>query len=352
MPFTKINLAPVLNPLFDKCTKQLEVLDKAPVVGARGGGGGAAAVKPGVAKFKADCIAACTAEINRQGQIYTKEETAYAKMLTSMHQEGKVLSFTVIEMTKKLQQAWDDKLFDELKAKADYIAKMHEELHDEAAAATAHQPWRTNQPWDFQKAIAAVDQAGQNQLFTLFKSHRDPMITATADSKTLIVKLDEFKARSQDCVKTAVTFKARAAVDFNQFAAEVKGLLVEAVKQFKEVAPTADNNAKALQTFIVLCNKTKAKLDNDKDIKPAEQINKGKSIWVKNAKTELKTLAVKIENARARAARSSAPAQFKLITATLDEAEKHVKAVRQDLDALTAEIDIHTKKLAEAKARK
>jgi hypothetical protein len=349
MPFTKIDLAPVLNPVFDKYAQALAAVEKTPVAGARGA---AAPTKPAVTKLKTDCLNAAKAEINRQGQIYTKEESAYVKLLVGMHEEGKALSFTVIDLTKKLQQAWNDKSFEELKAKADYIEEMHQKMHDEAQAATAHQAWRSNQPWDFKKAVATVDQNGQDDLFNLFKSHRDPMIGATADLKTLIVKVDEFKARSQDCAKTAASYKGRAMIDAGQFAQEVKGLVVDSVKQVKEVAPTASNNEKALQTFIVLCNSVKTKLDADKQIKPAEQINKGKAIWVKNAKTELKTLDVKIENAKSRAGRSSTPQQFALIQGSLTEAEKNVQAVRKTLDSLSALIDIHSKKIAEAKARK
>jgi hypothetical protein len=349
MPFTKIDLAPVLDPLFDKAKKELDALEKAPSMGASRGG--AAPAKPAVTKLKADYLARAAKEINRQGQIYTKEETAYAKLLKGMHEEGKKLSATVIDLTRKLQQGWNDEFFDEMKAKATTIAEMHKELHEEAAAATAHQPWRGNQPWDFAKAIAVVDQAGQNQLFALFKSHRDPMVTAMADSKTLIVKVDEFKARSLDCVKTAAAFKVRAAIDATKFADEVKGLLVDSIKQAKEIGGLASNQEKQLQTFVVQCNTVKTKLP-DNDVKAAEQINKGKAIWLKNAKTELKTIGVKIENARARAPRASTPQQLTLIQGSLAEADKNLLAAKKAFDSLGAMIDIHTKKITEAKARK
>lgn len=341
MPFTKLDLAPALNQLFTKCASDIDKVDKKVLSANRA-----------IAGLRATCLNAAKAEINRQGQIYTREETAYAKMLKGMHEEGKALSNNVIDFTKKLQQAWDDKLFDELTAKATYIGEMHQEAHQEAAAATAHQPWRGNQPWDFKKAVAAVEQTGQDQLFQLFKSHRDPMITATADSKTLMVKLDEFKARSADCVKTAAAFKARANVNFGQFADEVKGILGESIKQLKEIAPTAAKNEQALQSFIVLCNKVQTKLDTAKDIKPAEQINQGKAIWLKNAKTELKTLGIKIDNAKSRAGRSSAPQQASLINGSLSQAEQNVQAVKKALDSLGKLIEIHSKKLVEAKARK
>lgn len=326
--------------MFDQAKQEIERLTKA-VGGSRG-----------IPQKKTDCLNRAKQEINRQGQIYTTEETAYAKQAKGMYEEGKVLAFTVLELTKKLEQAWDEKQWEELQAKADYVKEMLEEQSKEAGELTKHQAWRGNQPWTTAKAEDVLGKDGQTELFNLFKSHRDPMVTLLGSISTLRVKIQEFSKRCQDCAQTAKSYKGRHGVNAKLFEEEVKGLLKESIRIVKEEAEQCPRHEKELQVFIVLCNNKKTKLDEAKELKPAEQINSGKSIFLKNGKSTLKTHRIKIDNCKTRINRSATPQQLPLLNGALQEAENNVKKAEQLYESLKKLLEIHSKKLVEAKGRK
>lgn len=111
------------------------------------------------------------------------------------------------------------------------MGQLKDEAHAELAGAVAHQGWRNNQPWVFAKAIAAIGQENQDALFQLFKTHRDPMILATGNVKTYVIKLDEFHIRALDSVKAGAACKARTNVNATQFLEEIKGMLKKAIEK-------------------------------------------------------------------------------------------------------------------------
>jgi F0F1-type ATP synthase membrane subunit b/b' len=339
MSFTKLELAPQLNPLFEKCIADC------------------ANVAPGmssaraVANLKAACLSAAKNEINRQGRIYTSEEQAYITKIKRMHEEAKPLAFTMVDYAQKLAQAWDDKMFAEMSPKVEFIGEMVKEAHDEMSGAVAHQGWRGNVPWKFDKAELAIGKEGQAELFQLFKSHRDPMIAATADLKTFVIKLEEFYSRGTSSLKAAETCKARARVDAGGFIKEVNTLGEKAKKAEQDVDSKVKTETNYLQKFIVLCNTKKTKLDPN-ELKVAEGNQTKNEIWIKNTKTTTKTLEVERGNVALRVNKSVAPGQLGAMNTKLGEIATSLQNARKDVEQLAALLEIHKKKLTEAKNRK
>lgn len=339
MGFTTLNLAPRLDPIFDKCVTDVAAVD--PGLGSA----------RGIAKLKSDCMAAAKAEIDRQGGIYTSEEQTYIAKIKRMHQEAKALTFTLVDYAQKLSQAWNDAMFAEMPEKAKYVGVLSQEAHAELAGAVAHQGWRSNQPWTFAKAESALGKEGNAELFALFKTHRDPMIMAAGDLKTFVIKLDEFHKRAIDSLKAAETCKARAKVNMTEFVGEVKTLLQKAIKAKQDVEHEAKAEEAHLQNFIVLCNKQKTKLD-EKAVKAADGHQLKSEIWLKNSKTTTKTLEVELGNAQIRAKKSVVPAQVTLVNGVFGEADRNLQDTRKAIAAFAGTLDVHKKKLAEAKTRK
>lgn len=339
MSFTKLELAPHLNPLFEKCISDC------------------AKVAPGlssaraIANLKAACLKAAKDEINRQGGIYTSEETAYINKIKKMHEEAKPLAFTMVDYAQKLAQAWNDGMFEEMAPKVEFIGQMSKQAHDEMGGAVAHQGWRGNVPWDFDKAEKAVGAPAQAELFQLFKSHRDPMIAATGDLKTFVVKLDEFYSRGLTSLKAAETCKARARVDGGAFLKEVTALAEKAKKAEEDIASKTKTETNNLQKFIVLCNTKKTKLE-PMEIKAAEGNQAKNEIYIKNNKTTTKTLEVERGNAALRVNKSVIPSQLNAVNAKLGEIATQLQHARKDLDDLAILLEAHKKKLTEAKSRK
>lgn len=329
MGFTVLELKPHLDPLFDKCITQ----------------GGISLL------FKANTLNAAKAEINRQGALYTSEEQAYVRKIKSLHEEGKPLAFTLADHAQKLAQTWDDRMFEEMKPKVEFLGQMVAEAHKEMGEAVAHQGWRGNTPWSFDKAEKAVGTEGQAELFQLFKHHRDPMIAATGDLKTVIVKLQEFHARGMSSLKAAETLRARSKVNANEFLHEVEDLLAKARKADQDIEPRAKDEIDRLQKFVVLCNTRKTKLD-PQEIKLAEGNQLKNEIWLKNNKTTTKTLEVERANAALRVAKSVPPGQVSATNTKLAEVKSSLEKARKKLDDLGVTLEAHKKKLTEAKTRR
>jgi hypothetical protein len=242
-------------------------------------------------------------------------------------------------------------MFAEMAPKVEFLGHMVEEAHKEAAGAVAHQGWRGNVVWNYDKAEEAVGKPAQAELFALFKSHRDPMIAATADLKTFVIKLEEFHTRGLSSLKAAETLKARARVDGNQFQQQLIQVLTKAKKAEEDIGSKAKTETTYLQKFIVLCNSKKTKLD-PQELKLAEQNQAKNQIWIKNSKTTTKTLDVERQNLALRLAKSVPPSQFGAMNSKLGEVEAFLQTARKQLEDLNHLVEVHDKKLTEAKARK
>ncbi len=178
------------------------------------------------------------------------------------------------------------------------------------------------------------------------------MILATGDVKTYVIKLDEFHIRALNSVKAGAACKARTNVNATQFLEEIKGMLKNAIEKRTTLTAQAKTNLDILQKFVVLCNIQKTKLDAIK-VKAAEGNQAAKEIWLKNSKTEVKTVEVGLENAQIRAKKGAVPpAQLSLVTGLFTEVGAALTAARKELDSVAKLLDIHKAKLTEAKARK
>lgn len=339
MSWTKLDLQPHLDPLFDKCIKDVAAVPQ----GVLSAGA--------VVRLKAACLTAAKKEIDRQGGIYTAEEQAYVNKIKSMHQEAKPLTATLVDYTQKLALAWNDGMFAEMPDKVEHVGEMAKEARSEMAAAVAHQGWRGNQPWNPDKAVAAVGKDGQDELFALFKAHRDPMIAATGDLKTFVIKLEEFRARAMDSLKTAEACKARSTINFTEFREGVKALQAKSIKAKQDIEAKVKSQTANLQSFIVLCNTQKTKLDPIK-VKAADGTQGASEIWLKNSKTTTKTMEVELGNAELRVNKSVFPAQLGTVKGELADAKKNLEDARKFLGDFNVTLEAHKKKLTEAKTRK
>jgi hypothetical protein len=177
------------------------------------------------------------------------------------------------------------------------------------------------------------------------------MIAATADLKTFVIKLEEFYSRGTSSLKAAETCKARARVDAGGFIKEVNTLGEKAKKAEQDVDSKVKTETNYLQKFIVLCNTKKTKLDPN-ELKVAEGNQTKNEIWIKNTKTTTKTLEVERGNVALRVNKSVAPGQLGAMNTKLGEIATSLQNARKDVEQLAALLEIHKKKLTEARNRK
>lgn len=78
-------------------------------------------------------------------------------------------------------------------------------------------------------------------------------------------------------------------------------------------------------------------------VKAAEGTQAAKEIWLKNSKTEVKTVEVALENAQIRGKKGAVPpSQLPLVTGLFAEVGTALTAVRKELDAVGKLLDIQS----------
>jgi hypothetical protein len=333
LTFTHLDLKPVLDPLFDKCITTLTTTGP-----------------DRQAKVRDAYRTMAKTEIFEQGKTYTAEENAFVALVTNSYRTAQMYSKSIGVLTNELATVgWDDAKFAQITDMRDKISQLAKDVHDSRRNATAHQGWRAG-GWDETKATQAFGEAGQQELNESYLRIRKPMVDAMGSVKTLSDKLDEYEKRGEDSVKTAQALKPRQRIDLTQFTKSVQDLLDGAKNNGKWQGDAARQNG-LMRDFVKLVSKDKKKVDAAK-LKAAEGYQSAAEIWLGKSKATVKTLQVKVDNAKLVLPKSVSPPVQPPLLKSLKEASDELDAARAAIKSVEDQSKIHKQKIEEAKARK
>lgn len=332
LTFTQLDLKPVLDPLFDKWVTDLA---KTP--------------PDRQATLRDACKAIAKTEIYEQGKTYTAEEKAFVDLVTNSYRSAQLYSKSIGVLTNELATVgWDDAKFAQITDMRDKISLLAKDVHDSRHNAIAHQGWRAS-GWDEAKATAALGKEGQAELNESYLRIRKEMVDAMGSVKTLSDKLDEYEKRAEDGVKTAQALKPRQRIDLTQFTKTVQDLLAGAKNNGKWEGD-ANRQIPLMKDFVKLVNKDKKKVDPAK-LKSAEGYQSAAEIWLGKSKATVKTIQVKVDNAKLVLPKSVSPPMQPPLLKSLKEAADELESARAAIKSVEDQSKIHKQKIEEARAR-
>lgn len=312
LKFTKLDLPNKLDALMLKCKGYVEQLDDPQKRN----------------QMVAKTMELANAELDKQMNTYTREETAYVEAVETLQQAVQKFAKEQRDIVKQLQKRWDDGLYDKLVEINKRLPRSVDTINELGGKLTAHQGVRGALFSDENVAKAAVSANNVKLLDTRFKKIRQPMIDAIAKVKIKINKLEAYAERGESCLKAANSLK-------RDHVKNIESIKSEMAQRGTELNDALVNQGslrtskERMEGFIELAKK-KATYPSAKDMKGVH-VNNNKKIELdyKKAKVTLKTIDVKFENSKVRAK----GVKDKDLAKTMKANEKIIGKMHKDMTA-------------------
>ncbi len=231
-------------------------------------------------KVIGECFNALRYEIQRQGKIYTDEETKATKFVTAVHERTKKEAAEAENLLKALDKNWDEKVSQQLVRIAEQVAEAAEKTYQLGINMNNHmcfRPPRCVSP----EGHALLGENLSKSLDSIYKGIQEPPMTAWMGCGDLRTKIDEHAKRTQQYASMLPALKKKAEKDSLKSENELQAVVdkirqdADAVRKTKQGILTQQVNAKTIEGEL-----KNPKLDKKRwegisvNVKTVEQISK------------------------------------------------------------------------------
>lgn len=273
-------------------------------------------------------------EMNRQLDIYTKEETAYIKFLLSLHTDSKQLVQGIVTDVKALQNKFDKKVVGGIGTRVGKLVENWKHVAGSRKNLAAHQAMRNN-PLKAKEAVEVFGMVDGPKIHGEFVKRRKPLIDALASVSDKVTKVEEFVKRGEDLQKAAESLNKRHAVNFKRGLQEFVAAQKETTAVWKDIDI---GNSKVQDALKYLNSSLKAGRFDQKSFKGQMDLTQNYQKGFKANKSKVKTVSMKYDALKKRFGDLKEAPDFKRAFGNL---EKLLQMINVIMEAYMVAVDSH-----------